>query len=205
MAPSDCRAGAIYNAPNSTANITGSTFSGNSALWGGAIYNYGFLGIINSTFSGNTATQEGGAIYNSIELNILNSTFSGNAAPLGGAGIWNDGGNLLFSNTIIANSTAGCECANYGQISFNKNNLVEDMSCGADYSGDPSLGPLADNGGPTLTHALLPGSSAIDLGDSSLCQLFDQRGVKRPQGAGCDIGAYEYEYSLIFLPLLLKQ
>jgi hypothetical protein len=57
--------------------------------------------------------------------------------------------------------------------------------------GDARLGPLADNGGPTLTHALLPGSPAIDAADAALCPATDQRGVARPQGAGCDAGAVE--------------
>jgi hypothetical protein len=54
------------------------------------------------------------------------------------------------------------------------------------------LGPLADNGGPTQTHALLPGSPAIDAGDNTACPATDQRGVTRPLGAACDIGAYEF-------------
>ena len=60
---------------------------------------------------------------------------------------------------------------------------------GADAPIDPRLGPLQDNGGPTPTHALLLGSPAIDA--SSACPATDQRGVTRPQGAGCDIGAFE--------------
>jgi hypothetical protein len=55
------------------------------------------------------------------------------------------------------------------------------------------LGPLQDNGGPTWTHALLPGSPALDVGDPAQCPATDQRGVPRPQGAGCDIGAFELE------------
>ena len=57
---------------------------------------------------------------------------------------------------------------------------------------DPLLGPLADNGGPTLTHALGVGSPAIDSADAGACPATDQRGVARPQGAGCDVGSFEY-------------
>ena len=57
---------------------------------------------------------------------------------------------------------------------------------------DPILGPLADNGGPTLTMALLPGSPAIDAGDTSLAPATDQRGFPRPAGLAADIGAFEY-------------
>jgi hypothetical protein len=57
---------------------------------------------------------------------------------------------------------------------------------------DPKLGPLADNGGPTLTMALLPGSPAIDAGNTSLAPATDQRGFPRPAGLAADIGAFEY-------------
>jgi hypothetical protein len=65
-------------------------------------------------------------------------------------------------------------------------------------NGNANLGPLADNGGPTFTHALLAGSDALDAGDDTVCAAepvngVDQRGVVRPQGAHCDIGAYEAE------------
>lgn len=68
---------------------------------------------------------------------------------------------------------------------------------------DPLLGPLADNGGFNMTHALGAGSSAIDAGDMTVCPATDQRGVARPIGGGCDIGAYEYEPK-IFLPLMIR-
>jgi hypothetical protein len=58
---------------------------------------------------------------------------------------------------------------------------------------DPRLGPLADNGGPTRTHALLLGSPAVDAASTPDCPTTDQRGVSRPQGAACDIGSYERE------------
>jgi hypothetical protein len=56
---------------------------------------------------------------------------------------------------------------------------------------DSRLGPLADNGGPTRTHALLLGSPAIDAASTPICPTTDQRGVLRPQGPACDIGSYE--------------
>jgi hypothetical protein len=75
-------------------------------------------------------------------------------------------------------------------------NLDSDGSCFLTATGDlpkrdPLLGALTDNGGPTDTQALLPGSPAIDAGSADGCPQHDQRGVARPQGAGCDIGAYE--------------
>jgi len=73
---------------------------------------------------------------------------------------------------------------------------VEDGSCSTSLSGDPALDSLANNGGPTQTFALISGSSAIDAGDNTTCtnspvSSLDQRGVTRPVGAQCDIGAFE--------------
>jgi hypothetical protein len=75
-------------------------------------------------------------------------------------------------------------------------NLVQDSTCNPVASdlitGNAMIGPLADNGGPTLTHALLAGSPAIDAADDSVCPSSDQRGAARPQGPHCDIGSFEY-------------
>jgi hypothetical protein len=81
-------------------------------------------------------------------------------------------------------------------IESDGHNLDSDGSCFLTATGDlpkrnPLLGPLAFNGGPTETEALLAGSPAIDAGAADGCPQYDQRGVVRPQGAGCDIGAYE--------------
>jgi predicted outer membrane repeat protein len=143
----------------------------------------------------------GGGIYNSGTLTVTNSTFSGNSAVTSGGGIYNTG-TLNYSNTIIANSTGGDCTLNAGSIGTNTTNLVEDGSCSASLSGDPSLGALADYGGPTQTMALQSGSLAIDAGDDATCAAapvnnLDQRGVTRPldgNGDGtatCDVGAYE--------------
>jgi len=81
-----------------------------------------------------------------------------------------------------------------GNVVSGGNNLIQDDSCNpaaSDLVGaDAKLGPLASNGGPTQTHALLAGSSAIDAANDTLCPATDQRGINR-QGAHCDIGAYE--------------
>ncbi len=110
-------------------------------------------------------------------------------------GLKTDGGQLI--NTILAgNSPSNCS----GPIIDAGHNLSSDNSCaftnvGSLNNTDPMLGPLADNGGPTLTMALLPGSPAIDAGDDSAAPPTDQRGVQRPLGKASDIGAYEYDPS----------
>ncbi len=199
--------GAIYN--QGSLSITNSTLSSNYAnTWGGGIYNSGFLTMINSTLSANVADANGGGIYNSGTVSITNSTISGNRGYSGGGIYSRTGATLNFTNTIIANSILdgpGFDCASFGTIGTNISNLVEDGSCVAAISGDPLLGALGDNGGFTHTHALLEGSPAIDTGDQGSCPETDQRGVTRPQGAGCDIGSFELipEY-YIYMPLILK-
>jgi hypothetical protein len=77
------------------------------------------------------------------------------------------------------------------------NNLFTDGTCfpvvNDQIVGDVGIDSLADNGGPTQTHALLAGSPAIDAAEDTVCPATDQRGVTRPQGAGCDVGSYEFE------------
>jgi hypothetical protein len=201
--------GGIYNS-SGIVNVANSTFSGNSVSshdgiyeYGGGIFNADSVTVTNSTFSGNSAAR-GGGIYNYAgTLTVINSTLSGNPAMIYGGGIYNAGGTLNYSNTIIANSVSGGDCVNDSAIGTNTKNLVEDGGCSAFFSGDPKLGSLADNGGPTRTFALLAGSTAIDAGDNAVCadvntvNNLDQRGKPRPEdgdlvpGAVCDIGAYE--------------
>lgn len=196
-------AGALMSAAM-TLTISGSTFSGNTANAssgsGGAIYNFATATISNSTFSGNSAAI-GGAIITLEDLTLKNNTISGNSALLaGGAGLDIEDGTINLSNTIIANST-GSDCYKdtvFPTIGTNTNNLVEDGTCITTTTGDPGLGTLSNNGGPTETLALLSGSVAIDAGNNAACAAapvsnLDQRGVTRPNGLTCDIGAYEYE------------
>ena len=185
--------GSLY----STLVVTNSTFSDNlSSAGGGGIYaSSGTLTVQNSTFSDNQAAgadSKGGGIQNDdATLTLQNSTFYSNAATTGG-GLYNDGA-LYYYNTLIGGSPSGGDCNTVypWQIQHNVRNLVQDGSCSAELSGDPLLDSLADNGGGTLTHALLPGSPAIDAGDPATCLPTDQRSIVRPQGARCDIGAVE--------------
>ena len=173
--------------------ITNSTISNNSGS-GISIERDETGTISNSTLSGNSALYGGAIFIRGGTLQITNSTVTSNSASASGAGIYSDGGNITLTNTILANSGSGVNCA--GNIISQGHNLVSDGSCGFGVSGDisntdPLLAPLQDNGGPTFTHALLDGSPAIDAGDNAACPATDQRGTTRPQGAACDIGAFE--------------
>jgi hypothetical protein len=211
--------GGIYN--SGTLTLTHCTLSGNSADFGsgGGIYNTGTLTLTNSTLSGNSTARygSGGGIYNTATLTLTNCTLSGNSAAEYGGGIFNVGskyvqpGTLTLGNTVVANSPSGGDCFAGFEITDDGHNLIEDAtnSCGLTngvngniVGVDPLLGPLANNGGPTQTHALCTGpgtphpdcpamSPAIDAGDAAQCPATDQRGAPRPYGATCDIGAYE--------------
>lgn len=208
--------------------ITNSTISGNTADLGGGIYNWtaGTLLLSNVTVSGNGAAVAGGGIYVAsgiavltnvtVSLNDSPSAVPGSSvggllpppatpAPVGGAGIYNQVASVSLRNTIVAGNTGGDNCT--GSIESLGGNLDDGTSCGfaapGDSSGtDPLLEPLADNGGASQTHALMPGSPAIDAGADSACPATDQRGVGRPidgDGDGearCDIGAFELEFEL---------
>ena len=192
--------GAIENYQN-TLTVKGSTFNANTAANGGAIKNIsGTLNISNSTLYANTASSWGGGIENNGTLNIVNTTISNNSGATGkGGGIDNySSGTLNMSNTIVANSPTGGDCLNSATLGTNASNLVEDGSCSAAFSGDPNLGPLANNGGSTQTMSLLTGSPALDSAADTVCagdpiNGLDQRGIARPQGTHCDIGSFEYK------------
>jgi hypothetical protein len=191
--------GGIYNSAGQL-TIIGSAIAGNSASGvAGGIVNFSLtpVSIVNSTISGNTATGNGGGIVNggSSTLALTNSTVANNKGGIAG-NVYNSG-TLQLKNTILAYSASpNANCANFGTVSSLGNNLDSGTSCFTPAAGDltntdPLLGPLANNGGPTPTHALLTGSPAINAADNSDCPATDQSGTTRPQGPICDIGAFE--------------
>ncbi len=191
--------GAIY-AYGSSLTLSKSAVVGNEALVGGGLYCLaGPLTVSNSTLSGNAAGEEGGAIAAGAHVvKLLNDTIANNSAPPAHAGgLVIPGGTLTVGNTLLANN-AGGDCYPHMGATVNDlgHNWESDNTCSGHVDGDPKIGPLADNGGPTLTHASLPGSGVIDAGDDAICAAapvsgVDQRGETRLKGAHCDIGAYE--------------
>lgn len=163
---------------------------------GGGIWNGGESTLTNVTVSGNTAGSSGtGGIYNDSALTLENVTIVANSAGSGGAGgLWNDH-TATVRNTIISGNF-GANCNEGIAVVSQGGNLSDDSGCGftdaLDHPGtEPMLGALADNGGFSKTHALLPHSPAIDAGVGCPPPDTDQRGVPRPQGPACDSGAYE--------------
>jgi Zn-dependent metalloprotease len=210
-----------------TLTIMNTTISGNSSHSAGAgIENHGPLTITNSTISNNQAGGLGGGIYfgyNPVNVpttpaNLNNVTIVNNLVDTNNDG-YGDGGGIYIEtsrvvymhNSILAGNTKLSnpqDCA--GVLTSNGHNLIQSTS-GCTITGDatgnitgqnPNLGPLQDNGGQTTTHALQSRSPAIDAGNDATCESTDQRGITRPQGAHCDIGAFEYQGPSVPTPTL---
>jgi len=209
--------------------ISSSTISGNSAGedGGGILTLSSFRGqpttITNSTISGNTTTGgRGGGIFNRLGLTVIQySTITANTASTGrGSGVASSGSNYFTARTevthsIIAGNTNEdiAVTDNTSNNSFQSNgfnligtaggafDVLDNFTAIGDQTGitNPMLGPLADNGGPTLTHALLPGSPAIDAGDPAVVAgvgntpVSDQRGSGRVDQGRIDIGSFEVQ------------
>jgi predicted outer membrane repeat protein len=221
--------GMYFRGDAGSATISGSTINGNQALGnstsagnGGGIDVSSVLDLTHSTVSGNTAGRNGGGIYaqgiSTTILTINSSTVARNTATGDGGGLVRASSSnpVNLRNTIVAdNSATGTAKDILGAVVSQGYNLIENIT-GATFSGDtttnitgtdPNLGPLANNGGPTQTHALVTGSAAIDKGASGGLTS-DQRGETRPVddpllanqtgGDGADIGAFELQPKLQF-------
>jgi hypothetical protein len=177
------RGGGVHVGCNCTAAFTNTTVSGNTSVaYAGGVYIKGALRLVNCTITDNHTSGEGGGVYVRGVLDFLNTIIAHNSGKGGNCVIGGPGG-----------------YQGKGEIGVNANNLVVGGSCNPAYDDDPMLGPLTDNGGDTLTHALLPGSPAIDAVPAISCTLpTDQRGGIRPvvqvsPDTRCDIGALEME------------
>lgn len=200
-------------ANSGTLTVVDSTVSANSAssaifgsAYGGGLYSTGRLTVVNSTLSRNRASASGAMIFDNGlggaiatrfngALTIIDSTVSDNRAGEGNglfgritalATIFGEGGEFRIVAPSQFTSLGHNLFTNKPPITFQPTDLVNT---------DPRLGPLLDNGGPTLTRALLPGSPALDAGVSIPGLTTDQRGIARPQGIAPDIGAFERELS----------
>jgi beta-glucanase (GH16 family) len=198
--------GGIYSFFNSTTTIERSTISGNTVNdVGGGLRLLGDATIRNSTISGNTSTgwHGGGLFVTDASSTFEHVTIANNTSPGGTAGgmfVGTFGApvDVTWSSSVVAGNS-GDQCVVFGGgaavLTSTGGNVVADASCGAavgnDQHGvDALLEPLADNGGPTLTHQLGAGSPAVDAATGST-QSVDQRGVSRPAGAARDAGAVE--------------
>ena len=199
--------GGIYT--DGTLRLSRVTVSGNQidnaggVSNGGGIYDNGNVAITNSTISGNSVDGSGGGIYSAAgALSLQSTTVAGNTAALGGPGLYEASSGAVIQDSIIV------ACAGPGVATITgSNNLATDATCGGTAAvGDPVLGALADNGGPTNTHALGPTSPAIGAASQApdRCTGTDQRGVARPQGGACDIGSYESGGGELPLPVAGK-
>ncbi len=194
--------------PRGASVISNSTLSGNATG----------LGLL-----GNTGGNGGGLFVQGVPLRMVNDTVAFNDvdSDQSGAGLASDGAVISLTNSLLAHNIAGNnidsvhDCA--GSITSLGYNLImePDNTCAAAattgdqfFVGGQIVAPLANNGGPTATNALPPGSPAIDAANTSACPATDQRGLPRPAFGGielrCDIGAFElYRFSL-GLPLVIK-
>ena len=191
-----------------TLTINNSTLSGNRGEFAaGAILN-GFNGdasltVNNSTLSENTTQLHGGGIFNGGQSTISNSTLSGNSGMTAGA-IVNRLGTLDIESTILNIGELGPNISNdSGTVTSHGYNLSSDDGGGVlngpgdQINTNSVLGPLQNNGGPTFTHELLPGSPAIDAGDPNFTPppFFDQRGQGFPRvvNSRIDKGSFEVQ------------
>ena len=200
---------------NSSLTLTGSTVASNTAQGGGGgIAAGGETTLANVTITGNQSqTDFGGGLYvfSDAHATVNNATIASNTAALKGGGAFLESSAFIgtspkITNSVLAGNTAGSEPDCSGPIDSGYDLLGNGAGCVGpsaakhDIVGTPDamLGPLAENGGPTPTRILLPGSPALDTGNPAApgsgggaCEATDQRGAARPGGPRCDIGAFE--------------
>jgi hypothetical protein len=191
------KGGGIFVAQRSAVAITNSTVAGNTAG--------------NSATGGGICVANGSFISSGGTLTLLNSTVARNQCDGSGGGLWVGATKtqVRLANTIVAGNTASTGGPDvFGPLlSTSAYNLIGDGTGSSGLTGgsngnqvgttarpiDPRLGPLRDNGGPTWTMALLPGSPAIDAGDNTTAPATDQRGLPRVMRGRIDIGAFEVQ------------
>ncbi|GAB4527798.1 MAG: hypothetical protein OHK0046_45940 [Anaerolineae bacterium] len=172
-----------------TVSIDSTTFANNTALTqgGGLVTRAGSVTAVNSTFSANSATAGGGLYTSAGHVSLNHVTLALNS----GGEIANEIGIVNVSNTLIAGTCVGkLTSEGHNLIQTLGNCILSGTTAGDLVNVDSLVNIELDTSLPPV-HALFAGSPAIDAGNSSTCANTDQRGTSRPQGAGCDIGAYE--------------
>ncbi|MBX3401625.1 MAG: VCBS repeat-containing protein, partial [Gemmataceae bacterium] len=204
--------------------VSGSTITGNTGNTDGGLSNFqGTMNVVNTTVSGNSVTGNNAGVANSGTMTLANVTIANNRSDSDGSGETQAGGltnlaagTIVLTNTIVAGNFRGAVGADVASditdlgttgkidVANSKNNLIGDAGTAGGFTNGTNgnrvgvaagLQPLANNGGPTQTHALLAGSSAVNAGAAS-GQTTDQRGAGfvRSSGGAVDIGAFELQF-----------
>jgi len=183
--------------------ILNSTISGNAGMGGGGIFSWGVLDVVNTTISGNSAEEGGGVLHASQTVSDFSFVTIADNTAISGGGLEVDSTAAHITNSLVAQNTfENC----LGNVQAFGKNLDDDGSCGFVYMDDPLLDPLGDYGGPTFTHQIPAFSPAAEVADP--CTIMngttplagDQRGESRPQGGGCDLGAFEALFDVMPIP-----
>ncbi len=199
--------GGGINNDGGTLTVTNSTINSNvgQTYSGGIDNDRGTATIINSTISDNFAENFGGIAAYLANTTVINSTITANVGNGDGNGLFNGtGSTATVTNSIVAGNWNNNDIGAIAPFTSGGNNLIGNSNGVAGFTNglngdivgtaanpiDPLIGTLQDNGGATFTHALLPGSLAIDAGNNNNAPTTDQRGIIRPQDA-VDIGAFE--------------
>ncbi|MEM9775672.1 MAG: choice-of-anchor Q domain-containing protein, partial [Chloroflexota bacterium] len=196
---SDQYGGGFYIQSDAVISRT-AVISNSSGISGAGLFigEFSDLDFVNGTVSANDAGGSGGGFF--VEFGgvmITSTTVYSNSAAGSGNGIYSFGA-VDLANSIIASSASGADCVDdtSGNSSADSSNIDSDGTCDNAMTktiSEINVGPLQDNGGPTLTHALLTGSAALDAAAPDPNVKEDQRGVSRPQGSASDIGSFELE------------
>ena len=209
--------GGLFKGTGGTLTVTASTFNNNTTPDDGGgirlLLAAGTVTITNSTFANNAAARGGGIQVEGGTVTIAFSTFSGNAAnltpgPNTGGAVQAAAGAVEISNSILANSTTNaavgkdCDQAAPGTVNLTSSLVENNNDCTGtgNLTADPQLGSLQNNSGPTKTMLLGASSPAIDAASDGSCPLTDQRGITRPYGSHCDMGAYELAPTFVDVP-----
>ena len=216
--------GAVFNEDSfpifNNVLFSGNTATGDFGSGGGMSNSYSSPTLTNVTFSGNSAVYYGGGMVNDDSSpTMTNITFIGNSAGNGGgmANLYSSTKPVMTNSILWGNTPDQIFNQPLSTVTITYSDVQGGWAGTGNINADPLLGPLADNGGFTLTHALGEGSPAIDSGDPNPdnCPATDQRGFPRPidgdgvDGPRCDMGAYEYEVVMqidfpIYLPMIVR-